>query len=477
MKSIKTYILAAGMCAACVGASAQETSRSAYFLDGYSFRHELNPAFGGEYNYISMPVLGNFNMGMMSNVGVNTFLYKMPDGQLTTFMNRSVSADEFLGKLGSTNKVNFNADITILSAGFKAFGGFNTVTIGTRADLGVALPKGLFEFMKLGQTGPDTRYNFKNLSIKGSAAAEIALGHSHRINDRIEVGAKMKFLLGVGNVHAKINDMEVVLSDTRWAVTADGEMNIAAGNGLYFPTKRESGADYDKPAQATEVDWDAVDYDSFGMTGFGMGFDFGVTYKLLPDLTLSAAVLDLGFMNWSNNYKAATPGMAWTFDGFNNVSLDSNQPGYDDNNIDKQFDNMWDDMQDMVNFHRTEGKGSRTTALAATIHLGAEYTMPFYKGLTGGFLFTQHINGPFSWTEGRFSANVKPVKWFDATINYGASTYGSSFGWMLNFHPRGFNFFIGSDHQFFKITPQILPVGKASAAFNMGINFSFGAKS
>lgn len=101
--------------------------------------------------------------------------------------------------------------------------------------------------------------------------------------------------------------------------------------------------------------------------------------------------------------------------------------------------------------------------------------MPFYDRLTGGFLFTQHINGPFSWTEGRFSANVKPLKWFDLSVNYGASTFGSSFGWMINFHPRGVNFFIGSDHQFFNLTRQVIPVGKASAAINLGLNFTFGS--
>ena len=101
--------------------------------------------------------------------------------------------------------------------------------------------------------------------------------------------------------------------------------------------------------------------------------------------------------------------------------------------------------------------------------------MPFYRNLTAGFLFTQYIAGCSSWTEGRFSANVKPVKWFDATVSYGASTYGSSFGWMLNFHPKGFNFFIGSDHQFFKVTPQFVPVGHATAAINLGFNVTFGS--
>lgn len=475
MKTIAKFIIAATVGTAGLCAAGQEAPRTAYFLDGYSMRHELNPAFAGEHNYVSMPALGNVNIGAMSNVGVSTFLYKMGDGQLTTFMNSSVGADEFLSKIKNHNKINFNTDLTVLSAGFRAFKGYNTVSIGVHADAGITLPGDLFRFMKLGQTGADTRYSFGDLAAKGNAFAEIALGHSHKINDKLNVGAKFKFLLGVGNVNAKIDNLDLRMSDTQWSVSALGHADIAAGSGLRVPTKREAGKEFDKPSQATEIEWGDIKYDNFSIGGYGVGFDLGATYQLLPELQLSASLLDLGFISWSNNIHGATPGGQWTFDGFTDISLDSDQPDYEDNKIGQQFDDMWDDIQDMVNFHRDEATDSRTTALAATLHLGAEYTMPFYKGLTGGFLFTHRFNGPFSWTEGRFSANVKPAKFFDATLSYGASTYGSSLGWMINFHPRGFNFFLGTDHQFFKITPQFVPVGKASLTFNMGINFTFGS--
>ena len=39
------------------GASAQ--NRSAYFTDNYTYRYQLNPAFGNELGFFSMPVLGN----------------------------------------------------------------------------------------------------------------------------------------------------------------------------------------------------------------------------------------------------------------------------------------------------------------------------------------------------------------------------------------------------------------------------------
>ncbi len=479
MKTIKPYILAGAIAAGALGLHGQEASRSGYFLEGYNFRHQLNPAFAPEQNYVSIPALGNLGIGAMSNVGVNTFLYKLPNGDLTTFMNSSVGADEFLGKLKNNNKITANVNLTLLSGGFRAFKGYNTITLSVRSDVGANLPKELLTFMKVGQTGPDTRYDFSDIRLKATAYAEIALGHQHKITDELNVGAKVKFLLGAGNVDAHIKDMSVAMGYDKWQIQADGQLNLAAGSGLKVPTNLESGKDLDKPEMNNQIDYDGIDYDKFGMSGFGLGFDLGATYdmhKFVPGLTLSAALTDLGFISWSHNVSAATPGRTWTFDGFQNIALDSDQPGYEQNKLDQQLDDMWDDLKDCANFERKSNDGSRTTALNATFTLGAEYKMPFYQKLTGGFLFTHRFAGCFSWTEGRFSANYKPARWFDMAVNYGASSFGSSFGWMLNFHPSGYTFFIGSDHQFFKVTPQFLPVGKASMQINLGMSITFGKK-
>lgn len=461
-----------------IAAHAQEAPRTAYFLDGYSYRHELNPAFMGERNYVSIPMLGNYDISLFSNVGVNTFLYPVNDPaskyKLTTFLSPTVDANTFLDKLNKNNHINANIDITVLSLGFKAFKGFNTLSVGVHTDMGINLPKDFFRFMKIGQDGDNTHYNFKDIKANATAYGEIALGHSHRINQKLTIGAKLKFLVGLGNISAHITDMDVRMGPDAWIVNARGKMEMAAGAGLKLPTKAESGAEYDTPSDADLVDWDNMDYDSFGIAGYGLGVDLGATYQLLPDLQLSAAINDFGFMNWQHSYLAETGNKTWTFDGFDNVAIKDTQNDYEENKLSEQLDRLGDDFQDMMNFHRTKGDASYTKMLNATIRLGAEYKMPFYKNLTGAFLFSTHIAGCQSWTEGRFYANVKPVKWFDATVNYGASTYGSSFGWMLNFHPKGFNFFVGTDHQFFRLTPQFAPVGHAMASVNLGFNVTFG---
>lgn len=47
-----------------------QINRSAYFLGGATYRHELNPAFMGERGYVSMPGLGNLSVGAQGTAGL-----------------------------------------------------------------------------------------------------------------------------------------------------------------------------------------------------------------------------------------------------------------------------------------------------------------------------------------------------------------------------------------------------------------------
>lgn len=477
MKHIKAYIAAAMIgFTGVMSVSAQNALRTGYFLEGYTYRHMLNPAFAPERSYVAFPALGNINLNLTSNVGLSTFLYPTKNGELTTFMSPDVKASKFLGKLKSVNHIDQNLDLMILSFGFRGFGGYNTFTLSSRTAASFALPKDLFTFMKLGQTKEHTHYNFKNLGIEASEIVELGFGHSRQINEKLRAGVKVKALLGVGNVSARISNMDVTLSNDLWEVKANGEVNIAGGSGLKVPTKGESGKHLDNSGEATLIDWDNIDYDKFGLAGFGMGLDLGATYQLLPDLELSAAITDLSFMSWSNVHKGKTSETSWKFEGFHDIALDKNDPNYEDKKLDQQLEDLGDQFEESVEFHKVGGKSSRMSGVGATITVGGMYTVPYVRFLKGGLLLTQRINGHYSWTEGRISANLTPVGWFDASVNYAVSTFGSSFGWIVNFHPKGINLFLGSDFQIFKVTPQYVPVGNLNASVNFGFNITFGGK-
>lgn len=129
------------------------------------------------------------------------------------------------------------------------------------------------------------------------------------------MGGKLKFLLGGANLSMKMTEMDVTMAQDKWMVRANGEMN-ASLKGLMMPTKEESRRKLDNPSQRDLIDWDNIDVDSPGLGGFGMAIDLGATYKIMDDLTLSAALLDFGFISWNNTIKAATSNSAWEFDGF-----------------------------------------------------------------------------------------------------------------------------------------------------------------
>ncbi|MCD7721892.1 MAG: DUF5723 family protein [Prevotellaceae bacterium] len=472
-RAMKTLALTATLALGCTTAAlAQDGLRSAYFLDGYTYQHRMNPAIAGERNYVSFPfVLGNINAGAQSNVGVSSFLYKLPSGQLTTFMNESVNASSFLSGLKGKNEVNADLTYNIMSAGFFKFGGFNTVELNLRSSTSTSIPKDMFAFMKQGMTSSNTFYDIGDLGLSSMTYAEIAFGHSRKVLDNLNVGAKVKVLVGLAQASVKMKDLKVRMTDERWEVQSKGEMAIGL-KGLDMPSKAEAGRNYDDdPSRADLISWDDVDMGSYGLNGGGLAFDLGATYKFRDDLEFSAAITDLGFIKWGSSTIANTADDTWTFDGFHEVGMTSGS----DNQIDDQMDDLGDELADFFNFHKTSKTKGKARALGATLTLGALYTPPFYDGkLKGGFLWTTRIKGSYSWTEGRFSANWFPCKVFDMSLNYAASNFGSSLGWVANVHTRGINFFLGTDHQFLKITPQFVPVHRANTNVSIGINFPFG---
>lgn len=474
MKRNKIFGFLAGalLCAPSV-TFAQQALRSGYFLEGYEYRHVLNPAFGPDREgFVSFPFLGNINVGLSGNLGVSDFLYKTPDGNLTTFLNESVTASDFLGGLNQNNRLSMDLNYGLFSMGFSKFGGYNTIGINLRTSVSATLPYELFEFMKMGGKGDNTVYHIENIGLSSKAYVELALGHSRSINDKWRVGGKLKFLLGAYNASAMIDNMDVELTDELWSIQGTGHLDLAM-KGLKVPTYAESKDPNDyKDSEAQNINYSEMELESPGLGGFGMAIDLGATYQIREDLQLSASLLDLGFISWNTNTRGVMSTKPWTFDGFENVPYDSNNVQEGQTSLEDQIDELTEGLEDYFSFQREGEATSKTTALGATLNLGALYTLPYYEGLKFGFLSSTRIQGKYSWSEGRFSANVAPTKWFDASVNYGISSFGSSLGWLINFHPSKFNFFIGSDHQFFKITPQFLPVDNANMSISMGVNFN-----
>lgn len=155
-------------------------------------------------------------------------------------MNPYISTDEALGGFGKgNNRLTMSVDMMLLSAGFKSFGGYNTIELASHTNIGMSLPYELFSFAK--NTG-NKNYDMGDISAHAQSYIELGFGHSRDINEQLRVGAKVKLLFGVGDANIRLKDMKADLSQSdKWTVSGSAEANVSMA-GFSYESKTE---DYD----------------------------------------------------------------------------------------------------------------------------------------------------------------------------------------------------------------------------------------
>lgn len=460
---MKTYIksmIVAAAAATAMGAAAQNLE-SGYFVDNYTYRYQLNPAFGLDRNFVAMPALGNLNFGLNGTLGVGDVLYNV-GGKTVTFLHPDVSTAKVLSNIGNHNTFSFDMRETLLAGGFKAWGGYNTVTIDARAGVGIKVPGALFTMLKEGISNKE--YEIANFKGHADAYVTLALNHSRQINKEWRVGGALKLQFGGANADIDLRKANLKLGEDQWTISSDGDIRVNA-KGFKYETKVNENTNHRYVSGAK--------LDNPGLGGFGVAFDLGAVYtpKSLPvlsDFEFSAAILDLGFISWSDDALATTNGTQTFTTADYTFSVDDEAP----NSFKHEFDKIKDDISKIYELEDKGNVGGRARMMGLTFNIGAKYTLPVYRKVSFGLLNTTRVQSNFNWTEFRISGNIAPCKVFDAGINMSAGTFGVGLGWLINLHCPGFNFFAGMDHIPFKYAKQGVPL-TSNASLNLGINFLF----
>lgn len=462
-KSLRYMAAALTMVAAILPTSAQEL-RTSYFMETSNYRHQMNPAL------LDSPYVGlffsNINIGMTGNIGAKQFIFDTNglsgytgNYRYTTFMDPSVDAATFLNKLHDKNRFDLYLNYNLFSVGFKAWGGVNLLELNLRSNTNLTLPKGLFEFAKT--AGEKEHYEFGGLGMRTQNYMELALGHSRDINKQWRVGGKLKFLIGAAYADFTADNVTLDMTEDAWRIQSNAQMKASL---------LKSDVIHEDPSKNSADGRPRVkELDNFGFSlpGFGMALDLGVTYKPIENLTLSAAITDLGFISWKNTHHASSQG-DYTFDGFNNIYIGSDKDQTED--IDDQFDQIGDDLEEMFSVY-DDGTKTATQALAATLNVGAEYKLPAYDKLKFGFLYTSRIHGKYSWHQGMLNVGVRPVKWFECNVNGAVTSTGVTAGGMLSLKAPHFNFYIAADRFFSKMGKQGVPLNSSNGNITFGMTF------
>lgn len=451
-------------------AAMAQTLNSAYFTEDYQFRHTMNPAFANERSYVSIPALGNINVKVQGNFGYEDIIMPNPmypsesEKRMTTFMNPYIPVATALDGLSTgNNRIIGDVGVTLLSGGFKAWGGYNTVEVNSKTSFGVSLPYGLFEFAK--NIG-NNNYDIGDINVNAQSYVELALGHSRQINDKLRLGAKLKLLFGVARADMQMKNMKAELaSEDKWIVSGEAQANVSMKG---FAYKQET-ADYKEEGRGQYQRINDVDIDGAGLGGFGMAVDLGGVYKINDDWTVSASLLDLGFISWSNDMQAVNISDRFEFGGFHDVAVTRDRGG---EKLSEKSDRYADQLKEFANLRDNGDGGGRTTGIGMTINLAGEYTLPVYRKIKFGALSSTRIRGAYTWTEGRLSANYTPLKWLDGGVSFAVNSFSTSMGWVINIHPKGYNFFIGMDHLLGKTSKEGIPLSSnANVALGMSVSW------
>ena len=252
MMKIGKLMLIASMLLLAEGISAQ-VLRTGYFLDGSLQRYRINPALGAERGFVALPVVGGMNISTFGDVGYGNFVFGQDNGRDLLFTDYRVSADEFLSGLKNENKVRFDMDMSILSFGFKSWGGFNTFDVSLRSNLGLNIPKEMFRAVKTATGGAQFNsidelvnnigsYNITDMNIYTRNYVDVSLGHSRNINKNLSIGVRAKLLLGLAYANLDFSQirMDVNRDNIKYEQKANGDRKAYQSQSSFFHFKNPS---------------------------------------------------------------------------------------------------------------------------------------------------------------------------------------------------------------------------------------------
>ncbi len=456
----RLFLMVTALVVASVSVGSAQGLRTSYFMDNVPLRLKMNPAFQPTKGFFSLPALGSLGLMASSNsISMSDFSDIMDD-------DNGFLSEKFINNLEKDNTMTIDLNTDVISFGFFAGRSFWTINVGARVIFNASIPKTMFEFARnAGEVNPGDHYEIENFEINADAYAEVGLGYSRKVNDRLYVGGRVKALLGAGNLRAKINRISVDATGdaTNWNVVTDGRLE-ASMKGLDLVN--DPGTDYIND----------VDMDSFGISGFGLGFDLGASYEVINNLHVSAGIMDLGFISWNkSSTKVATTNQTFNYSTIAENSGVSTNPDDYEGMTDDEIRDYVDDYvpenaadildYDLFRFEEETEVSGRTTSLTTTLNVGAEYTL--WKDRFGiGLLSSTQFVSPKAYSELTVSANFRPGNAFGATLSY-SFLRGKTIGLGIKLG----NLFIGTDYMMFDNFND----AKRLNAY-LGITFGFGKK-
>lgn len=258
------------------------------FMRGNPRVMNANPAtFIPERGYFDF-LLGGFNFGVQ-NIGLkyDNFFRFNNMGQPTV-----LDLDKGIASLRDVNYVNNYFNLDVFSFGRRTRHGFFTYTHKIREIESFSYSKDLVQLLAKGNSAfLGARPANIDLGIAMRAFQEFDFGYQMCLLDQLNVGVRLKFLMGLANVKTDALNIKLYTDPDTYALSlmAKGIVNATVPYGFDI------------------VDGNLVPDNAFNVgalfKNYGAGIDLGAEYKIDNQIGVAAAINDLGVISW-NTYSA-----------------------------------------------------------------------------------------------------------------------------------------------------------------------------
>ena len=438
-----------------------------YYMKGVPQSYFLNPATQPRCKFhLGIPGISPFYGGFeSSSLHLGDIIMKNGDS-LITFLHPLADKSKFLNNLGKTNFLSIDQMSNLFSIGFRVSDeSFFSFDISEKTFARLSFPGDIFNFILEGNKKGD-EFNFSGTGVNLTSYLEIAMGISTRKNDNFTYGYRGKVLFGLANISSRKTDITAT-TDESIKLKSKFELNSSLP-GVVIKKDNEGKFIWES---IDFVDQDSIDisdliYDVF--SNFGFGIDFGLHYQPIENITLSASIIDLGFIRWNKwNYNISQNG-EFVFDGIEWNPSDTNDLG------EKLLDSLKNAFE--MNY---ENK-AYTSFLPTKIYLGFKYA-PVDQFSLSVVSRTEIYKGRLREALS-FGINIFPIKMLALSINYTiANKTFNNFGAGIALKFLPLNIYLISDN-----VPIVFAKDKKSGAyipyqarmfnFRFGVNLMFGCR-
>jgi hypothetical protein len=378
-----------------------------YYMETIPQSSHINPAMQPRANgFMALP---SINQLFQSDVAFRD-VFQDVGSEWVSPMSVRFDYSKLYKATGGTINFNENLDFSLWGFGFRSGRDYFTFSLNFKNVTQFGLPSDFLKIMDKGFPEGEV-YNFSKLRMKQMVYKEMHIGYSREFTDKLTFGLHIKPLWGMAAGYTDINTFRLETSQSEWLIHADGNVHVSG------PIVVESGEPGEFPESIEAKDMDDNDYMKY-LARFhnpGVAVDFGGVYKFNKRLSFSAALTNLGYINWKEDLNTLSFNGLYSFQG---IDVDANNR----DNLDEAFEAVMDSLEASIQFGISHDKFR--TPLTPLFYAGASFHVT--PSISLGFLSRTTMQKENLRQDFNLSANIQPYSFVAFNMNYSIRTSGGS---------------------------------------------------